>query len=209
MERAEMERIFEPYFTTKGPGEGSGMGLAVVHGVARSHGGHITVYSEPGKGAAFHVYLPRIDGIGTAPVPVSSEPAPKGTERILFTDDEKQIVDMVQQMLERLGYHVTARTSSVEALKAFRAKPDTFDLVITDQTMPNMTGAELAQKIMGIRPDIPIILCTGFSEVIEKEKAKAMGLRDYVMKPIVKSDIAKIIRRVLDQEEEETRTESL
>ena len=209
MEPAEMERIFEPYFTTKGPGEGSGMGLAVVHGVVRSHGGHITVYSEPGKGAAFHVYLPRIDGIGTSPIPVPSEPIPKGTERILFTDDEKQIVDMVQQMLERLGYHVTARTSSVEALKAFRTKPDKFDLVITDQTMPNMTGAELAQKIMGIRPDIPIILCTGFSEVIEKEKAKAMGFRDYVMKPIVKSDIAKIIRRVLDQEEEETRTEFL
>jgi signal transduction histidine kinase/ActR/RegA family two-component response regulator len=200
MERAEMERIFEPYFTTKSPGEGAGMGLAVVHGVARSHGGYITVYSEPGKGAAFHVYLPRIDGIGIAPVPVSSEPAPNGTERILFTDDEKQIVDMVQQMLERLGYHVTARTSSVEALKAFRTQPDKFDLVITDQTMPNMTGAKLAQKIMGIRPDIPIILCTGFSEVIAEEKAKAMGFRDFVMKPIVKTDIAKIIRRVLDQE---------
>ena len=204
MKRAEMERIFEPYFTTKGPGEGAGMGLAVVHGVARSHGGHITVYSEPGKGAAFHVYLPRIDGsIGIAPAAVPSEPAPSGTERVLLTDDEEQIVNMEQQMLERLGYHVTARTSSVEALKAFRAQPEKFDLVITDQTMPNMTGAELAQKLMGIRPDIPVILCTGFSEVIPEEKARAMGLRAYVMKPIVKSEIAKIIRRVLDYENPE------
>ncbi len=200
IEHAEMERIFEPYFTTKGPGEGAGMGLAVVHGITRSHGGYITVYSEPGEGATFHVYLPRIDSSAIAPVTVSTEPTPNGKERILLTDDEEQIAHMVQQMLERLGYHVTARTSSVEALEAFRMQPEKFDLVITDQTMPNMTGAELAQKLMGIRPDIPIILCTGFSEVIPEEKARAMGFREYVMKPIVKSEMARIIRRVLDQE---------
>jgi len=200
IEHADMERIFEPYFTTKGPGKGAGMGLAVVHGIARSHGGYITVYSEPGEGATFHVYLPRIDSSAIAPVTVSTESVPNGKERILLTDDEEQIVNMVQQMLERLGYHVTARTSSVEALEAFRTQPEKFDLVITDQTMPNMTGAELAQKLMGIRPDIPIILCTGFSEVIPEEKARAMGFQDYVMKPIVKSEMARIIRRVLDQE---------
>jgi CheY-like chemotaxis protein len=199
MDRIVMERIFDPYFTTKDLGEGTGMGLAVVHGIVRSHSGDITVYSEPGKGTTFHVYLPRIDTGAIAPETVSTEPAPKGKERILLVDDEEQIVLMVRQMLEGLGYHVTARTSSVEALGAFRAKPEKFDLVITDQTMPNMTGAELAQKLMGIRADIPIILCTGFSEVITEDKSKAIGIREYVMKPVIRSEIAKTIRRVLDK----------
>ena len=199
MDRIVMERIFDPYFTTKGLGEGTGLGLAVVHGIVRSHGGDITVYSEPGKGTTFHVYLPRIDAGAIAPETVSTEPAPKGKERILLVDDEEQIVLMVRQMLEGLGYTVTARTSSVEALEAFRAKPEKFDLAITDQTMPNMTGAELAQKLMGIRADIPIILCTGFSEVITEDKSKGIGIREYVMKPVLRSEMAKTIRRVLDK----------
>jgi CheY-like chemotaxis protein len=122
-----------------------------------------------------------------------------GKERILLVDDEEQIVRMSQQMLERLGYHVTARTSSIETLEAFRAAPDKFDLVITDTTMPNMTGIELARKLMEIRSDIPIIICTGFSEKISSDKATAMGIRGYVMKPVVKSELAKKIREVLDQ----------
>ncbi len=122
-----------------------------------------------------------------------------GKERILFVDDEAQIVRMSQQILEGLGYHVTARTSSIETLEAFRAAPDKFDLVITDTTMPNMTGVELARKLMEVRPDIPIIICTGFSEKISEDKAKTMGIRGYVMKPVVRSELAKKIREVLDQ----------
>ncbi|OEU74360.1 MAG: hypothetical protein BA864_04950 [Desulfuromonadales bacterium C00003093] len=194
-----MEKIFDPYFTTKGVGEGTGMGLSVVHGIVREHGGDIRVYSEPGKGAAFHVYLPLIESGTVEREIISAEPVPTGTERILFVDDEEQIVQMAQQILESLGYHVTPRTSSVEALEAFRAKPYEFDLVITDMTMPNMTGAELAHKLLEIRPDIPILLCTGFSELIDENKAKAIGIREYVMKPIVKDKIAGTIRKALDR----------
>ncbi len=201
MDRAVMERIFDPYFTTKGPGEGTGMGLAVVHGIVKSHGGAIAVDSEPGKGTTFHVYFPRIEGYGALETEVVAS-IPTGSERILFVDDEKPLVDMVKQMLESLGYQVVVRTSSVEALEAFRARPDKFDLVITDQTMPNMTGEILARELLRIRPDIPIILCTGYSELITGEKARAVGIRELVMKPIVKSEIARIIRSVLDQKNE-------
>lgn len=178
------------------------MGLSIGHGVVKSHGGRITVYSEPGEGTTFQVYLPRIDIKGTEREIRPSEPVPKGKERILFVDDEVPIVQMMQQMLESLGYHVTARTSSIEALEAFHSQPDKFDLVLTDQTMPNMTGAKLAQKLIEIRPDIPIILFTGFSERITEESAKTIGIRQYVMKPVVRGELARAIRRVLDQEEE-------
>jgi PAS domain S-box-containing protein len=198
MERAVMERIFDPYFTTKGPGEGTGMGLAVVHGAVKSHGGAITVDSEPGKGTTFHVYFPRMER-GGAPEAEVAASVPTGSERILFVDDEKALVDMVKQMLEFLGYKAAGRTSSIEALEAFRAQPDKFDLVITDQTMPNMTGETLAKELLRIRPDIPIILCTGYSELITEEKAKAMGIRELLMKPVVRAEMARIIRHVLDQ----------
>jgi PAS domain S-box-containing protein len=198
-----MEKIFNPYFTTKGVGEGTGMGLSIVHGIIKDHGGDIRVYSEPGKGTAFNIYLPVIE-TGTVELEIiSTEPAPTGTERILFVDDEEPIVNMVRQILEDLGYHVTPRTSSVEALEAFRAKPDEFDLVITDMTMPNKTGAELALRLLEIRSDIPIILCTGFSELMDEKKAKAIGIREHVMKPIVRDKIAGTIRKVLDEGKEE------
>lgn len=201
MDRAVMERIFDPYFTTKEPGEGTGMGLAVVHGAVKSHGGAIAVDSEPGKGTTFHVYFPRMER-GGAPEAEAAASIPTGSERILFVDDEKALVDMIKQMIESLGYKVAGRTSSIEALEAFRAQPDKFDLVITDQTMPNMTGEMLARKLLRIRPDIPIILCTGYSESITKEKVKAMGIRELIMKPVVRSELARIIRDVLDQENE-------
>ena len=194
-----MEKIFEPYFTTRGPGEGTGMGLAVVHGIVKDHGGDIEVYSKLGEGTTFSVYLPLVETRPVEPKAISVEPVPTGTERILFVDDEETIVLMTQQILERLGYQVTPRTSSVEALEAFRAQPDNFDLVITDFTMPNMTGMELASKLLDIRPDIPIIICTGFSEVLDKNRAKAVGIREYVMKPIAKDQIARSIRKVLDK----------
>ena len=191
-------RIFDPYFTTKGPGEGTGMGLSVVHGIISNHGGDISVKSRPGKGTVFYIYLPRIKTDDIRVKSVSTALTPKGKEKILLVDDEEQIVQMLTEMLEQLGYHVTARTSSVEALEVFRARPDQFDLIITDQTMPNMTGTELAQRLMAIKHDIPVILCTGFSEVISEEKARFLGIREYVMKPVVISELARTIRKALD-----------
>ena len=192
-----MHRIFEPYFSTKEKDKGTGLGLAMVHGIVKSYGGNIRIYSEPGKGTAFHIYLPVIQTQAETKETRIISPVEGGKERILIVDDEDQIVRMTQQMLKRLGYHVTARTSSIEALEAFRATPDKFDLVITDMTMPNMTGVHLTQKLIEIRSDIPVIICTGFSEKISEHKASAMGIRGYVMKPVVKSALAKKIREVL------------
>ena len=203
MESGVKDRIFEPYFTTKGKGEGTGMGLAVVHGIVKSYDGAITVDSEPGKGTVFQVFLPKIEG------QISSEPKgafqlPVGTERILLIDDERSILDVMQQILERLGYTVDARSDSNEALEAFRENSDGFDLVITDYTMPEMTGENLAKAILGIRPDVPVILCTGFSEQIDEEKSKAIGIRAFVMKPIIMGEMAKTIRQVLDNDQWDT-----
>jgi len=197
-----LPRIFEPYFTTKEVGKGTGLGLAVVHGIIKSSGGGITVSSEVGKGAVFEVYFPRVEGVGVPLAAYQKEPLPLGRqERILFVDDESAIVDIAQDLLKRLGYEVEVRTSSVEALELFRAKADRFDMVITDMMMPNMTGDRLAQELLQIRPGIPIILCTGFSERITEEKAKAMGIREFVMKPLVIKDLAQAMRRALGSRE--------
>ena len=193
-----MDRIFEPYFSTKEKDKGTGLGLAMVHGIVKSYGGNIRVYSEPGKGTAFHVYLPVIQTQAETKETRIISPVEGGKERILIVDDEEQIVRMTQQMLKRLGYHVTARTSSIEALEAFRSAPDKFDLVITDMTMPNMTGVHLTQKLIEIKSGIPVIICTGFSEKISEHKASTMGIRGYVMKPVVRSELAKKIREVLE-----------
>ena len=196
------ERIFEPFFTTKAPGEGTGLGLSVVHGIVKSHGGTITVYSEPGKGSTFHIYLPLIQEEAIKPEVDEQVPILTGNERILFIDDEQALADLGKQMLEHLGYKVTTRTSSIEALELFKAQPDQFDLVITDMTMPKMTGDKLAQELMKIRPDIPIIICTGHSRRISEEKTKGMGIKALVMKPLMMRDIANTVRKVLEGEEE-------
>jgi len=188
-----LERIFDPYFTTKKVGEGSGMGLSVVHGIVKRHGGGISVISEPGEGTIFHVLFPCIEDEPEPEVEIAVE-IPRGKERILLVDDEKAMVDAIQPMIERLGYKVTARTSSIEALEAFRANPDRFDLVITDFTMPNMTGVELAKELLKLRSNIPIILCTGYSEHINEDKAKGYGVRAFLMKPVVLGEIANTIR---------------
>ena len=193
-------RIFDPYFTTKKVGEGTGLGLAVVHGIVKSYRGGITVSSEPGKGTTFEIYLPGVYPVKPPAQVARMEPLPLGGhERILFVDDEKAIVEIAQGLIERLGYEVEVRTSSIEARAMFRANPDRFDLVITDMTMPNMTGDKLAQEILSLRPGLPIILCTGFSEYITEERAQALGIQEFVMKPLVMKDLAKVIRRALDR----------
>jgi len=191
------ERIFDPFFTTKEVGEGTGMGLSVVHGIAGSYGGTITVDSEPGQGSTFKVYLPIIERREKSQA-AQEDSIPTGSERILFVDDEPALTDIGKQFLEALGYSVETRTSSIEALELFKNQPDRFDLVITDMTMPHMTGEDLAQELMCLKPNIPIILCTGFSANINDQKACAMGIRAFVLKPIVKPEIAATVRKVLD-----------
>jgi len=190
--------IFEPYFTTKGIGEGTGMGLALTHGIIESYGGKITVDSELGKGTVFSVYLP-ITKKRDDHRPYEKEILRSGTESILFVDDELPIANMGSQLLERLGYRMTVRTSSVEALELFRSKPNNFDLVITDMTMPNMTGDQLAVELMKMRSDIPVILCTGYSKKISEEIAKEIGIKAFAYKPVVKADLAETVRKVLDE----------
>ena len=202
MSREVLERLFDPYFTTKEKGEGTGLGLAVVSGIVQSYGGAITVYSTPGQGSTFHVYFPMLEEEKPAKEEKEAtfEPLPTGTERILFVDDEEALVEIGSQMLEMLGYKVTHRTSPLEALELFKAKPQAFDLVITDMTMPQMTGDELAQRLLEIRPDLPIVLCTGFSERITRQGAKAIGIREFLMKPLVMKDLAVTIRKALERE---------
>jgi two-component system cell cycle sensor histidine kinase/response regulator CckA len=193
-----MNRIFDPFFTTKKPGEGTGMGLSVVYGIVRGYGGTITAESEIGKGTEFHVYFPLLMETWDKQEAKDEAPIAGGKEHILFVDDEEVLVQLGMRILTGLGYNVVGMTSSLEALELFQAKPDRFDLVITDTTMPNLTGIELAQEFMRIRSDIPIILCTGFSEAITQERAKVIGIKDFIMKPMIKNQIAPAIRRILD-----------
>lgn len=189
-------RIFDPFFTTKKPEEGTGLGLSVVHGIVISNKGIITVDSEPNQGATFNVYFPAT--LDTA-VQFShfEEPLSNGNERILLIDDETDIVDVGKRMLERLGYQVTATNDAVNALKLFKTNPNVYDLVITDMTMPYITGAELARELMKIRVDIPIIMCSGYNSQLTSKAAKEIGIRNCIMKPFVKREIAKIIREAL------------
>jgi PAS domain S-box-containing protein len=198
MDKATLERIFLPYFTTKKVGEGTGLGLATVHGIVKSHEGVITVHSEPGRGTTFDIFFPLCAQAAKTPEEEDAEILPQKSDcRILFVDDEEIIAQMGKEILEVLGYKVESRTGSVEALEVFRADPAGFDLVIADQTMPNLTGAELARQLMKIRPDVPVILCTGFSDTVNEQQAKAIGIREYVMKPIVTNDLVKAIERAL------------
>jgi PAS domain S-box-containing protein len=197
MEKEVVERIFEPFFTTKKVNEGTGLGLSVVHGIIKSHGGDITVDSVPGEGTTFDIFLPKVeDGMIDQPQP--SAPKEREKEVILLVDDEEMMVDVTGKILERLGFAVVARTSSLDALETFQEKPDEFDLVITDQVMPNMTGTQLAQELLSIRPDIPIILCSGFPQNVNLEEVESIGIKKFITKPIAREEIAKIIRAVLD-----------
>lgn len=193
---AIMDRIFDPFFTTKEQGQGTGMGLAVVHGIVASHGGAIAVNSRVGKGSTFTVYLPRREEVevGGKAAPSSIQ---RGTGCILFVDDEENLADLGKEMLGDLGYEVVSMTDSQAALELFCASPGRFDLVFTDYTMPQLTGAELAQRILAVRPELPVILCTGYSEAIDEDKAREMGIHAFAMKPLSQRDIAQVVSLAL------------
>jgi len=200
-----LERIFDPFFSTKRKGEGTGMGLSVVHGIVKSHGGTLTVDSTPGRGAVFNAFFPAVES-GWVPENENADLMATGVENILFVDDEAFQADIAKKMLSRLGYDLTCCTSSVEALDLFSQSPEAYDLVITDMTMPHMTGEVLARKLIAIRPDIAIIVCTGYSDRINSEIAREIGIRELVMKPVVMKDIANSIRRILDESLEQRGT---
>jgi signal transduction histidine kinase len=195
-----MERIFEPFFTTKAPGEGTGMGLALVHGIITNHGGTVLVASAVGQGTTFTVYLPCSADLGQDQVSQEGSlltDVPTGAERVLLVDDEVTLVHLGEALLRRLGYEVVVCTSSTEALEVFRAAPQRFDVVITDQTMPHMTGEKFAQALRRLQPDIPIILCTGFSHGMHAERAQELGIDAFLMKPLAMQDLAQTIRQVI------------
>lgn len=202
MNKITMERIFDPYFTTKSKHEGTGLGLSVVHGIIKSFGGHITVYSELGKGTTFRVYLPCTDQINLVDKEAAAPPIPIGTEHIMVVDDEETIIQMMSSILKSKGYHVTECLGSREALRLFENYPQHYDLIITDMTMPKMTGTQLAKTCRDIRPDIPLILCTGFSELIDEQKARAFGFQKFLMKPIIMRDLCQAVRDALDEREQ-------
>jgi len=201
-----MKRIFEPFFTTREVGKGTGMGLAMVYGIVMDLHGTITVESEPGVGSVFRVFLPKAKS-GVEYEPVRADVNPGGKEHILFLDDEELLVEWGQVALTRMGYKVTSMTDSIEALKIFSADPSRFDLIVTDQTMPNLTGTQLAQKILKMRPDMPIILCTGHTETVTLEEVQAVGIREFLTKPVNKTEFAHAIRRTLDARSEESGSE--
>ena len=199
IDKFALEKIFDPYYTTKPKGKGTGLGLSVVHGIVTKYGGDIIVNSSLEHGTTFDIYLPAIKNVVKSEQHFDMKPIPMGNERILLVDDEKEVLLVEQMILERLGYMVEFKDNSIDALEAIKASPDAFDLIISDMTMPNMTGDKLAQKIMEIKPTLPIIICTGFSERISLEKIKLIGVKALLMKPIIKSKIAITVRKVLDE----------
>jgi CheY-like chemotaxis protein len=197
MDPETVQRIFEPYFSTKEVYKGTGLGLAVVHGIVKRHGGGVLVRSKPGRGTVFDVFLPAADAKPTAAAHPDAT-VPGGRERILLVDDDQTIAGLQTSILTRYGYQVTPRTSGRDALDLILSDPHGFDLLITDYTMPRMTGLTLAMEVLKVAPDMPIILCTGFSEQITEEEAKERGIKEFAMKPIEGKQLARLIRKVLD-----------
>lgn len=199
MDNQTLKRIFDPFFTTKGVGVGTGMGLSVVHGIVEQHGGIILVDSTPGKGSTFTLYFPITSNDEVAEEVKDEEALPTGTERVLFVDDEPFVADSCGSLLEDpLGYKVTVMTDSIEALDLFKAHSQDFDLVITDQTMPKMSGVELAKELLSIRPELPVILCSGYSAQVSEDVAKEVGISAFCLKPLMMKQLALVVREVLD-----------
>ncbi len=199
MDTATIERIFEPFFTTKPVNSGTGLGLSVIHGIVTDLNGFISVESKSGQGSLFKIFFPALEN--TAPEPQKTEkeePLPTGNEQILIIDDESSIIEVMEMMLGRLGYKVHGISESPRALELIRADPARFDLIITDQSMPNLSGAELAQEVKKINPNLPIILCSGYSSVMDKEKAKAIGIKNFLIKPVGKEKLAHVVRETLN-----------
>jgi two-component system cell cycle sensor histidine kinase/response regulator CckA len=195
------DRIFDPYFTTKTEEKGTGLGLSIIHGIVNNHGGQIQVWSKPGSGATFAVDLPVVGDPKETRAAENADGIEGGTEHILVVDDQQDVIDILQRMLEALGYGVTACSSSLEALDAFRAAPQRFDLILSDMTMPNMTGDRLAREILTIRPGTPVLLCTGFSEQLSPEKAAHIGISHVLMKPVALGDLSSAIRQALERKD--------
>lgn len=193
-----IDRIFDPYFTTKEVGKGSGMGLAVVRGIVKNHNGVITVVSQLGEGSTFTVYFP-ISKEQPAKEVKSYSRIPRGEESIIFVDDEEYIAAMFGESLKRLGYKVETKTNPIEVIEMFESNPDHFDLIISDMTMPQMSGVTLSERLKAVRSDIPVIICTGHSSLIDEEKAKTLGIEGFILKPVLLQDIARAIRDVLDK----------
>ena len=196
---AIIHRIFDPFFTTKKIGEGTGLGLSVVYGIVKNHDGVVQVESRPGQGATFHICLPCLEGQNTLPESSTAGPIPGGAERILFVDDEETIVELTKIILAHLGYQVTVCTDSRQALKLYESNPEGFDLIITDMTMPHLSGSELAQQIKKLRPGQPIILCTGYSSYINAEVAAELGIKTFLLKPVARQELAVAVRNALDE----------
>lgn len=205
MDESVRTRIFEPFFTTRQIGQGTGLGLSVVYGIVASHDGLVTVESQPGEGSTFRVFLPKANA-RVEPLPEIADKIPHGKEHILFVDDEEPLCLLISQRLSRLGYAVTTASSGEEALQLFARNPRDFDLVITDQTMPSMTGLSLSKELLRIRPDVPIILSTGYSERANKNIAKEVGIREFLMKPITQKELAETVRHILNRENKDNLT---
>jgi len=199
MDKQLLQRVFEPFFTTKAQGEGTGLGLSVVYGIVERHGGAITVYSEPGKGTVFHLYFPAVDR-PVAKGEAKAEPTVSGNgEKILYVDDDEAIVFMMTRMLRRLNYDVVAYQHPGEALEAFRANPNEFDVVVTDMSMPQMAGPDLVREMLAIRPDIPIVMATGYIRPKDLEQARDLGIRELVLKPNTVAEMGEVLHRIVSE----------
>jgi CheY-like chemotaxis protein len=195
MDAATVERIFDPFFTTHSPGQGTGLGLSMVHGIMKSHDGSITVYSEPGKGTTFNLYFPAALEQAARMPTVASIPHGLG-QHLLYVDDEESLVLLAHRSLGKLGYKVTGHTSPVEALRTFNEDPFQFAAVVTDLSMPGMSGSELARQILQIRPDIPVVMMSGYLRPEDEQEARRIGIRDLILKPDTIEELAKSLHRV-------------